>query len=131
MEQQVLKLFDEWNAAVQSGEPERVVALYAPDAMLLPTVSNQIRRNHGEMLDYFKDFLTLGPAAELIEYNAREFGDLLIHSGVYAFGFARPMNGITRVTARFTFVYERRDGRWLIIEHHSSRMPEDDAAGAT
>jgi hypothetical protein len=36
-------LFDKWNAALQTGNPERVADLYAPDGVLLPTVSNQVR----------------------------------------------------------------------------------------
>ncbi len=27
------------------------------------------------------------------------------------------------VPARYTFVYENRDGEWLIAHHHSSLMP--------
>ena len=130
MEHEILALFEEWNAAAQSRDPDRVVALYAPDAVLLPTVSNQIRRNHTEMRAYFVDFLALGPAAVLEDYNLRELGSVAINSGVYTFTFASPPPGAFRVvTARYTFVYERRGGRWPIIEHHSSRMPEGEPAG--
>ncbi|UKE50198.1 nuclear transport factor 2 family protein [Xanthomonas translucens] len=32
--------------------------------------------------------------------------------------------------ARYTFVYEKRDGRWLIINHHSSVMLEVASGGS-
>ena len=124
MEQQILPLFDEWNAAIQSGNPDQVVALYATDGILIPTVSNQIRHNHAEIRDYFAHFLVLEPVATLDEHHVREFGELAINSGIYTFRFANPLEGVNGVTARYTFVYQWRGGRWLIIEHHSSRMPE-------
>jgi hypothetical protein len=31
--------------------------------------------------------------------------------------------------ARFTFLYRKYNGRWLIAEHHSSAMPEQKPAG--
>jgi len=50
----------------------------------------------------------------------RIFDDIAINSGVYTFTFS----GGASVQARFTYVY-RWDGQsWLIIEHHSSAMPE-------
>ena len=54
-------LFDRWNAALQTGEPKNVAALYETNAILLPTVSNQVRHNHAEIEDYFALFLAKGP----------------------------------------------------------------------
>ncbi len=43
---QIAALFDRWNAALRTGDPEKVAGLYAKDAVLLPTVSNRIRTDH-------------------------------------------------------------------------------------
>ncbi len=117
---EILSLFDNWNNALQTGNPDKVVEQYAPDAILLPTVSNKVRHNHAEIKDYFVHFMAKGPKGHIDESNIRTFGDLAINSGVYTFDFA---NGDS-VQARYTFVYERHDGEWKITEHHSSAMPE-------
>lgn len=116
----ILSLFDDWNLALQSGEPHKVVALYDRESVLLPTISNEVRHNHAELLDYFFQFLALGPSGKITETNIRIFGDLAINSGVYSFSF----NDGSSTDARFTFVYRWTGQHWLIIEHHSSRMPE-------
>ncbi|SHH25373.1 SgcJ/EcaC family oxidoreductase [Ferrimonas marina] len=113
-------LFDEWNGALQSGDPAHVTALYERDAILLPTISNQVRHNHAEISDYFSDFLALGPWGRIDEANIRRFDGLAINSGIYTFQF----NDGSSVQARFSFVYRWNGSRWMIIEHHSSRLPE-------
>ncbi|MBT6039786.1 MAG: SgcJ/EcaC family oxidoreductase, partial [Halieaceae bacterium] len=60
-EQDIVQLFANWNAALQTGDPDQVIALYAKDAILLPTVSNQVRHNHPEIRDYFVNFLSKQP----------------------------------------------------------------------
>ena len=117
---EITSLFDEWNNALQTGEPKKVVALYESNAILLPTVSNQVRHNHEEIEDYFVHFLAKGPKGEINEANVRIFGQLAINSGVYTFTFK---DGST-VQARYTFVYRWNGERWMIVEHHSSQMPE-------
>ena len=37
---QVIELFDQWNQALQTKRPDNVVARYAADATLLPTIQN-------------------------------------------------------------------------------------------
>jgi uncharacterized protein (TIGR02246 family) len=117
---EITVLFDQWNSALQTGDPKQVAALYATDAILLPTVSNQVRHNHQEIEDYFVHFLAKGPQGKIDESNVRIIDDIAINSGVYTFTFS----GGASVQARFTYVYRWEGQRWLIIEHHSSAMPE-------
>jgi uncharacterized protein (TIGR02246 family) len=117
---EIIALFDQWNNALQTGDPKQVTALYAEDGILLPTVSNQVRHNPDEIEDYFVRFLAKKPMGKIDEANVRIFNDLAINSGVYTFSFADGSS----VQARFTFVYIFNGEQWLITEHHSSQMPE-------
>ena len=119
-ESKIAALFDEWNSAIQTGDPKNVVALYETNAILLPTISNQVRHNHEELEDYFVTFLERSPKGKIDESNVRTFGDIAINSGVYTFSFG---DG-SRVQARYSYVYRWNGQRWMIIEHHSSAMPE-------
>lgn len=120
-EGQVMQLFERWNAALATGNPDAVTALYAEDAILLPTVSNQVRHNHSEIRDYFVSFLAKEPQGVIVEANVRFLAEnLAINSGVYTFTFGSG----DQVTARFTYLYRLIDGHWKIAEHHSSAMPE-------
>lgn len=116
----ITSLFDAWNVAIQSGKPKNVSALYENNAILLPTVSNQVRHNQKEIEDYFVHFLAKGPKGVINESNIRIFGNIAINSGVYTITFT---DG-NLIQARFTFVYHWNGHRWLIEEHHSSAMPE-------
>ena len=117
---EIKSLFKHWNDAIQTGKPKDVVALYDTNAILLPTISNKIRKTHTEIEDYFEAFLAKGPKGSINESNVRIFGDIAINSGIYTFTFA---NG-TLVQARFTFVYRFNGQGYKIVEHHSSGMPE-------
>ena len=83
----ITTLFDKWNEALKSKNPKQVINLYAPDGILLPTLSNRVRHNHDEIEDYFINFLAKGPVGSIIESNVRVFNDLAINSGIYSFAF--------------------------------------------
>jgi uncharacterized protein (TIGR02246 family) len=119
----VVDLFNKWNAAIQSGKTDEVLRLYAKDAILLPTVSNKVRHNHAEIKDYFDHFVEAKPVGKINEQNIRTFDDLAINSGTYTFTLTKDGKRV-EVPARFTFVYQKQGKDWLIIEHHSSAMPE-------
>ena len=117
---EIMALFDEWNSALQTRDPKQVAALYETNGILLPTVSNKVRHNPAEIEDYFVHFCAKGPQGKIDEANIRTFGDIAINSGIYTFTFE---DG-SAVQARYTYVYRWNGQRWMIIEHHSSKMPE-------
>jgi uncharacterized protein (TIGR02246 family) len=130
--EEVAALFDLWNTTLQTGDPEKVASLYAPDGVLLPTVSNKVRPDHASKVDYFTAFLQLKPFGTINESHVRFLNTqktLAANSGVYTFQLQKP-DGPASVQARYSYIYRKVDGVWKIAEHHSSAMPEPVAAPA-
>lgn len=123
-EREIAALFDTWNAALATGKPANVVALYTKDGILLPTVSNEVRVGPEGIERYFVDFLKLQPKGTI---NFREIRlldeDTALDSGVYTFDVVKDGKP-QQVQARYTYLYEKVDGTWKIANHHSSAMPE-------
>ncbi|MCW8154770.1 SgcJ/EcaC family oxidoreductase [Stutzerimonas stutzeri] len=125
-EAQIAALFERWAADVASGDPQRVVENYAPDSMLLPTVSNTPRQTAEAKLDYFEHFLALKPKGEIVSRMIMLDCNSALDTGLYSFKLG---DGST-VPARYTFTYKWFDDakQWLITSHHSSAMPEQPEA---
>jgi len=113
-------LFDRWNASLQSGDPKKVVANYAPKSILLPTVSNTPRLTPAEKEDYFVHFLEGKPFGTIDSRVIEIDCNTAIDAGLYTFKFG---DGSV-VKARFTYTYKWNGKQWLITSHHSSAMPE-------
>jgi uncharacterized protein (TIGR02246 family) len=113
-----------WIDAMSSHDPERVVALYDPEAVLWGTRSPTLRDNPATVRDYFNILKTVPPSYKAVmgEQRIRIYGDIAINTGTYTFSEDRDGKPISR-PARFSFVYRNRDGRWLIVDHHSSAVP--------
>ncbi|MEV0638499.1 SgcJ/EcaC family oxidoreductase [Streptomyces sp. NPDC050619] len=124
--QQIASLFDGWNAALRTGDSEKVADLYANNAVLLPTVSNQVRTDRAEIVDYFDHFLENKPVGKKIDTIVDVLdSNSAIDTGVYEFTLTDKDTGEKRVVkARYSYAYEKIDGKWLIANHHSSVMPE-------
>ena len=123
-EKEIAGLFDRWNAALATGKPEEVTKLYAPNGILEPTVSNEVRDTPEKIQDYFVHFLALKPQGTINYRQIRVLDDnTALDAGVYTFRLVKDGKP-TKVQARYTYVYEYRNGQWLISHHHSSAMPE-------
>lgn len=121
-EHDILRQFELWNTSIRTGNPEKVLKLYAPEAILTPSFSDVVRHNPEQIREYFRVFLRKKPRAQMDEVNTRLCGDCAVNSGIYTFRFAA--GSVGSVQARFTFVYRVGDsGVWPIIAHHSSALP--------
>ncbi|MEP6502735.1 MAG: SgcJ/EcaC family oxidoreductase [Betaproteobacteria bacterium] len=119
-EAQISALFDRWNDSLRTLDPDKVVANYAPDGVLLPTVSNEPRTDPAQIRAYFVKFLKSEPQGKIDRRIVKIGCNIAQDVGTYTFKFK---DGKT-VHARYTYVYEWEDGQWLIAHHHSSAMPE-------
>ena len=122
-ENEIAALFDRWNFALSTLNPDEVTSEYAHDAVLLPTLSNKPRTNHEEIRDYFVHFLKKKPQGK-IETRIIKIGcNTASDTGLYTFTVTE-YGKQKKIEARYSFVYEYDDDQWLIEHHHSSLMPE-------
>lgn len=113
-----------WIDAFNRKSTRDIVALYAPDAILLGTSSPVLRDQPALVQEYFKDLPSLGNAVITVgEHRVQVFGNIALSTGFYTRS-AQQDGATVRNPARFSFVYQKRDGKWLIINHHSSALPQ-------
>jgi uncharacterized protein (TIGR02246 family) len=123
--EEVTEAFATWRTALSGGKAEPVVQLYEKDAILLATLNDKPLKTQEARTDYFKT-LTAKPKlkATVTEENVRILDeDTAVISGLYTFSFEQDGKKV-KVPARFSFVYEKENDKWMIVEHHSSKVPE-------
>ena len=120
-EQDIAALFDTWNQALRSGDPEKVADLYAERSILLPTLSNTPRLTRAEKVDYFRHCLEHRPSGEIVMRQISIGADIAVDTGLYTFHYATTGES---VRARYSFTYGWDGDGWRIVSHHSSVMPE-------
>jgi uncharacterized protein (TIGR02246 family) len=113
-----------WADAYNSHDPQRVAARYHPDAAFWGTTSPTLRTTPADITAYFEG-LTRRPNARVNigEKAVRIVGSVAIVTGFYTFTDRVNDDPVTR-PARFSFVLEKTGGDWLLVQHHSSQMPD-------
>ena len=121
---QVAAATDDWRAAYDSRDPKRITVLYAADAALWGTNLKAIAVTPAAVAEYFKD-APARPDARVVfsEQHIRVYGDLALNSGTYTFNGVRDGKPTTS-PARFSIAFRKQEGKWLIVDHHSSRLPQ-------
>jgi len=106
-------LFERWGKSLLTGHPDRVTRNYAPDAVLLATTSNTPRTTYAEIRDYYFNFLQREPRVRNESRKIRIGCNVVTDAGVYSFTIKGPVPGtVATLKARYTFIYEQRDGAW-------------------
>jgi len=118
-------IYNNWVEAMvcPKNNVQRVLDLYHPNAIVLPTFSPIICTTHDQLYHYFKNLITL-PTLSITTDNflSAECNNLIINAGIYTFQYLSNNRPVI-IPARFSFVYKNYDDKWLIINHHSSILP--------
>ncbi|AFZ47109.1 Calcium/calmodulin dependent protein kinase II association-domain protein [Cyanobacterium stanieri PCC 7202] len=123
-EEDIASLFDRWNESLGTGNPENVVTNYAENAILLATVSNNPKLNTEDKIEYFERFLENKPIGTIDQRTIFIGCNTAVDSGLYTFTFNKTGE---EVQARYSYTYTWDGSEWLIINHHSSKLPETES----
>ena len=117
--------FDRFNAAWATKNPDTVSALFAPDAVLLPTLSDEERTTPEGIHRYFVHFLEKSPVARVDSSSIRLGCNMAARMGNWSVDLTDKKTGEkSTAKARYTFVYRYAGGSWRIEHLHSSLLPD-------
>lgn len=113
-----------WHNGLVKGDLEGVMAQYASDAVFFPTFINAARTAE-ERKAFLQVLIAKKPVAILNnDQRIRIFGDVATCSGSWVFDVNAADGSREKKPVRYLFVFEKRGGKWLIIEQHVSAFPE-------
>jgi uncharacterized protein (TIGR02246 family) len=120
---QVVAATAAWVEAFNSRDAARIAALYDAEAVLTDAAEPQPRVGAGAIADYYKSAARRPTQrVALGERNVRLLGDTAIDSGTLTYFEMRDGNATT-TPGRYSLTYQKRGGKWLIVDHQSSPAP--------
>ena len=113
-----------WADAFSAETPDRILVLYDREAVLWGTLSPKRRDNSEAIRDYMVNAFKALPDHKVSfgDQLIRVYGDMAINTGYYTFTYTKDGESKS-LPARYSFVYAKRNGQWMIVDHHSSAMP--------
>jgi uncharacterized protein (TIGR02246 family) len=114
-----------WAETLGQNDPDKVVLLYATDAVLWGTLSPTVRANRAALRDYFAMAFKALPGLKVTFGGQliRIYGSTSVNTGSYTFSYIK--DGETKLLpARYSFTFVKQGETWMIVDHHSSAMPE-------
>ena len=116
-------VFAKWKAAYDANDNVAVARLYASNAILHGTRSNNVTVGRDAITKYFTVVVNTGNKVEFREHQLVALNDSTLL--VVGFNdFMRNRDGkLIPEPARFTIVQVKQGNEWLIAHHHSSLRP--------
>jgi len=108
-----------------STDASHILPLYAQDGVLWGTISTTIRSDPAAVADYFVNACKKLPklTVQFKDPLVRLYGDTAVNSGSYTFSYEKD-GKMVDLPARYSFTLVKRGNQWLIVDHHSSAMPQ-------
>jgi ketosteroid isomerase-like protein len=107
----------EWIAAYNAGNVDRILALYAEDAMVMPPEA-PVASGHAAIREFLTKDIASSKAAGITLTDISSgsatgtSGDLGWHTGTFA---VLDANGKTVGTGKYSEIWQRNAGKWMII----------------
>jgi uncharacterized protein (TIGR02246 family) len=113
-----------WAQTLGQNDPDKVVLLYAPDAVLWGTLSPTVRADRAALRDYFVTAFKVLPGLKVTfgEQLIRVYGNTAVNTGYYTFSYSKD-GELKTLPARYSFTFVKEGENWMIVDHHSSAMP--------
>lgn len=113
-----------WHDGLVKGDLDGLMAQYASDAVFFPTFINMAKTADGRR-SFLQTLINKKPTAVLNpDQRVRLFNDVATCSGTWIFDVNNADGIREKKPVRYLFVFEKRNGKWLIIEQHVSAFPE-------
>lgn len=122
--QEIEQQLKTWHENLTKADLEGVMAQYASDAVFFPTFIN-MARSAEERKSFLQTLISKKPVAVLNpDQRIRIFDSVATCSGTWVFDITTVDGNREKKPVRYLFVFEKRGGKWLIIEQHVSAFPE-------
>jgi uncharacterized protein (TIGR02246 family) len=123
IEQEVARATAAWVDAYNSRDAMRIMTQYAPDALFWGTRASAIADQPEQIAAYFQESVrNPNLRVTISDQRIRVYGQTAVSAGVYTLTDVKE-GQVVSTPGRFTFVFEKRGAAWVIVHHHSSRMP--------
>jgi len=125
-EAEVRSWFDEWNAAMATGEAEIVANRYSGEAVMMSPLSETPRTTPLEILEFYKLFLWNRPQARALQSFVTISKHWCKDVGVLQYTLKDSEGKVRqRIKERYSFLYVFDEAAgWKIAHHHSAVIPE-------
>lgn len=118
----ILATIDE---ALGSNDPIKMAAIYAPDAVVLSTTTNDVIKTGAGVLADVTEISKLQPT---IVPNASEVqvldADTIVTTSVLTFDFKKNNRATWQVFRVTQVVQKQADGKWLVVNEHFAPAPK-------
>ena len=117
-------LLQKWVKAFNNEDLQNIVECYARDAMLWGTDATRLIQGHQGVAQYFQTVFESGRKVRvsIVDRQSVCAVHCCIDHGSYCFRLTSQTGPLT-LTARFSFIWQRKPQGWQIQSHHSSVMP--------
>jgi uncharacterized protein (TIGR02246 family) len=124
-DREVEAVIAEWVAAFAALDGSKSAAVYADDARLWGTIAQEPNVGREAIRAYFDSGRQRAQARRVVigDHATRVYGPTAVSSGRYDFHTVLHDGTSTVRRARFSMTFVQRDGRWQIVDHHSSEVP--------